>query len=257
MRILVTDDSEANRLLATSILERDGHIVISASDGQKALSECDGVKFDLILLDILMPGMNGIKTLRRLRHSNGRNAHTPVFALTAYCSASDRRQYRQAGFDYVLPKPLRQMDVENAWNCYKNKKPTTDYKDSLIHNNLSIHNLIIDPDHWNQIRDHATKNELSSILQKFWKTALECIKTIQDNKLLASQSVSINLSHLRKASHKLKGASASLGLRRLEYFSSELQNAPPETIPILANDLTKCAMESRKAQIKSLNHIDA
>ena len=107
MRILLADDNEANRIIAASILEREGHIVVTANNGEKALLECEGVKFDLILLDILMPKLDGIKTLRRLRRSDSRNKNTPVFALTAYSSASDQRQYRQVGFEFVLPKPLR------------------------------------------------------------------------------------------------------------------------------------------------------
>ena len=77
MRILLADDNEANRIIAASILEREGHIVVTANNGEKALVECEGVKFDLILLDILMPTLDGIKTLRRLRRSDSRNKTLP------------------------------------------------------------------------------------------------------------------------------------------------------------------------------------
>jgi len=253
MRILIADDNEANRFLAVSILEREGHIAVTAPNGEKALQECTGVKFDLILMDILMPVMDGLKTLGHLRRSNGRNAKTPVFALTAYSSAADIRMYKQAGFDCVLPKPLRQNDVERAWKLYTNPPPS-------IHSEKSpptpivayTETMIIDFEHWNEIKDHTKENELQMIVKDFWQSALDCIRIINKNTKFASQSIPQNLNLLRKAAHTLKGLAASLALRRLEHLAAELQNAPPEEITSLFHALRKCAVESRQAHILCL-----
>ena len=118
MRILLAEDHEANRILVRSLLEREGHILDFAENGMTALIRCEDKKYDLILMDILMPVMDGVKTLRKLRRSDSQNARTPVFALTAYSSPSDKRRYRQVGFDIVLTKPLRPNDLTQAWNSY-------------------------------------------------------------------------------------------------------------------------------------------
>jgi len=252
MRILIVDDNEANRFLAVSILEREGHIAVTAPNGETALQECTGVKFDLILMDILMPVMDGIKTLRHLRRSNERNAKTPVFALTAYSSAADIRMYRQVGFDFVLPKPLRQTDVDRAWELYTNPPSTLSKKSPSNSKIPYTETRLIDFEHWNELTNHAMENELQMIVKNFWQSALDCIRIINKNTTLASQSIPQNLNLLRKAAHTLKGSAGSLALRRLEHLSAELQNAPPENITSLFHALRKCAAESRQAHISCL-----
>lgn len=242
MRILIADDNDANRILAASILERDGHIVVTALNGKTALMECEGVKFDLILLDILMPIMNGIKTIKALRrHSSGRNANTPVFALTVYSSESDYRMFKQVGFDFVLPKPLHHMDVEQAWKTYKTSDSLRPNQTPEKHYNRTP---VVNLEHWTHPRSDSHKN--------FWQNTTGCIELIKDIIIPARQSITLNLNDLRHAAHRLKGCAASLGLNRLETLSMELQNAPPKDISRLVDDLEECALDSRLVILSSL-----
>lgn len=257
MRILIVDDNEANRILAQSILEKEGYIAVAVSSGEKALTECQGVKFDLILLDILMPRMNGIQTLRKLRLTHSRNAQTPVFALTAYSSPSDTQMLKQAGFEFILSKPLRQRDVVQAWSAYQNQHyhVVTPYKTLDKKTNLS-HDLI-DQNYWEQIKQSIPWKELVSITVAFWKNADIQIIAFNENKQQASQANIESLSKLRRGAHSLKGSAATLALKRLEAISGKLQNAPPEHIFGLVDDIEKCVKDSKLAHVTKLKALAA
>lgn len=248
MRILIVDDNESNRILAHSILEKE-HIVVTADNGAKALNECLGVKFDLILLDTLMPGMNGVATLKKIRQAEGRNAQTPIFALTAYSSNSDYDQYKRAGFDFILSKPLRQSDFERAWNAYHNKDtagiPAPKISKMLEHS-------LIDHRHWTEIQAQTTPHDLMAKSLRFWQKAEGYLAAINEHKEQASRDDVDSLRSLRKAAHNLKGAAATIALGKLEAISGELQNAPPENILNLANHISTCAQDSQRAQITIL-----
>lgn len=252
MRILIVDDNEANRILAQLILEKDGHIAVTASDGEKALEECSGVKFDLILLDILMPRMNGIQTLRKLRQRNGRNVQTPVFALTAYSSPSDSRMFKQAGFAFTLSKPLSQKDVDLAWRAYQNKCTDVIPLDKVSDKKATLKHDLIDQHYWEQIEQETSLEDLISITTKFWKRADRHIVLLNENKVQASQANMQSLNVLRQNAHVLKGSSTMLALKRLETISSNLQNAAPEYILPLVDDIQKCAKESKRNQLTKL-----
>lgn len=252
MRILIVDDNEGNRILAQSILEKDGHIAVTAENGEKALVECRGVKFDLILLDILMPGMNGIQTLRKLRQTNERNALTPTFALTAYSTPSDKRVFKQAGFEFILTKPLRQKDVERAWYAFQNPDTQQISSEKTLKSADNLKLELIDQEHWNQIEQSASFQELVSLTSKFWKTANIHITTLNENKVQASQSNIESLSKLRKGAHALKGSAGMLALKRLATISDKLQNAVPEHIPTLVGIIETCAQESKQAHLSTL-----
>ncbi len=114
LTILVVDDIAISRSVLKETLIYNGHRVVDAENGSQAI-ECFSVEaFDLVLMDIQMPGMDGIETTRRLRRVEARrNRRTPVVALTAYAMAGDRERFLEAGLDGYLSKPLRR-DALNA-----------------------------------------------------------------------------------------------------------------------------------------------
>ncbi|RAI57737.1 ATP-binding protein [Roseicella frigidaeris] len=103
-RVLVVDDVEANRILVRTHLERAGHAVTLAVDGSGAVDAAARQRFDLILLDVHMPVMDGPEAARRIR-AGGPNAGTPIIALTADVSAAQRLRLQEAGMNAVLSKP--------------------------------------------------------------------------------------------------------------------------------------------------------
>jgi len=105
-RILVVDDQEAVRDLLASLLTPLGHTVTGVADGARAVAACGSEVFDLILMDINMPVMDGIAASQALRRGDSPNCSTPIIAMTAAASAERHRACLGAGMNDLLTKPL-------------------------------------------------------------------------------------------------------------------------------------------------------
>ena len=115
-RALVVDDHGVNRLLATKLLEQLSFEVAAAENGEKAIQAIRANSFDLVLMDIQMPVMNGWQAthhIRKWEQSNGKN-RMPIIALSAHASAADRQQALAAGMDGYLSKPLTPEALQAA-----------------------------------------------------------------------------------------------------------------------------------------------
>jgi two-component system sensor histidine kinase BarA len=107
-RILVVDDNAMNLKVATSILKKLGYSADTAADGQQAIDMLDRSFYDIILMDILMPNMNGFEATRQIREmQKGSDQRSIIIALTAKALEGDREQCLEAGMDDYLSKPLQ------------------------------------------------------------------------------------------------------------------------------------------------------
>jgi signal transduction histidine kinase/ActR/RegA family two-component response regulator len=107
LQILAVDDNAVNLLVLDQLLSSLGHEVAKAASGAEALAEMASRRFDLILLDIQMPGMTGIEVLQRLREGQSPNRDAPVVALTADVTSGGRQRYLELGFTEHSPKPIQ------------------------------------------------------------------------------------------------------------------------------------------------------
>lgn len=105
--VLVVDDNALNCRLLAVLLERAGHRVVTVPSGEAALERLAAEPFDLVLMDMQMPGMDGLETTRRIRAlPDPARAATPVVAVTANAMAGDARRCRESGMDGYLTKPV-------------------------------------------------------------------------------------------------------------------------------------------------------
>lgn len=104
-RILIVDDESASRAALEMLLRREGFEVHDASDGSSALAECSSFRPDLVLLDVLMPGINGFEVCRRIK-ATPETRLTPVVLITGLSDTEDRIQGINAGADDFLSKPI-------------------------------------------------------------------------------------------------------------------------------------------------------
>jgi CheY-like chemotaxis protein len=113
LRVLVADDSPTNRILAARLLEKRGHEVVSVGSGQDAVDQVAKEPFDVVLMDVQMPGVDGLEATEqiRAREADEGRPRVPVVALTAHAMESHRRLCIEAGMDAYLSKPFHTDDL--------------------------------------------------------------------------------------------------------------------------------------------------
>jgi two-component system sensor histidine kinase/response regulator len=110
--ILLAEDNAVNQRLAVRLLEKEGHSVVVAGDGQQALEVFTREAFDLILMDVQMPEMNGYEVTAAIRESERASGeHVPIIAMTAHAMKGDRERCLGAGMDGYVSKPIRPGDL--------------------------------------------------------------------------------------------------------------------------------------------------
>jgi DNA-binding NtrC family response regulator len=108
MRVLIVDDEEVLRDVLDAVLRREGFDIITAASGEEALSVLDGDDVDLVILDVMLPGISGIDTLRAIRISN---PALPVIVITAFSSIDGAIEAMKQGAFHYIPKPFKNEEV--------------------------------------------------------------------------------------------------------------------------------------------------
>ncbi|MGI6622072.1 MAG: PAS domain S-box protein [Acetivibrionales bacterium] len=111
LEILLAEDDKVNQIVIGRMVNEAGHKITVADNGKEALEALNSRKFDVILMDIQMPEMDGIETTRRIREKEaGTNRHIPIIAVTAYALKGDKERLLSLGMDAYISKPIR-MDA--------------------------------------------------------------------------------------------------------------------------------------------------
>lgn len=112
LRILLAEDNLINQKVAVRLLEKNGHKITAADDGKKVLETWKKEHFDLILMDVQMPELNGFEVTTAIRKTEKKTkAHVPIVAMTAHAMKGDRERCLDAGMDDYLSKPLRPEEL--------------------------------------------------------------------------------------------------------------------------------------------------
>ncbi|MBV9267932.1 MAG: response regulator [Acidobacteriaceae bacterium] len=106
LKVLVAEDNPVNQRLTKAILEKAGHVVTLACDGREAVAACAKDRFELILMDVQMPEMDGLEATSAIRQAEQGRFHTPIIALTAHAMQGDKERCLRAGMDGYLTKPI-------------------------------------------------------------------------------------------------------------------------------------------------------
>ncbi|MBI3680498.1 MAG: response regulator [Acidobacteria bacterium] len=107
LRILLAEDNAVNQRFAVKLLEKRGHLVTVAANGAEALEALAACPYDLVLMDLQMPVMDGMEALSRIREQERRSGvRTPVIALTAHAMKEDEAHCLAAGMDAYVAKPI-------------------------------------------------------------------------------------------------------------------------------------------------------
>lgn len=122
LNILIVEDDKASQMVIYNLFRKNGHICDIANNGQEALKMVENKKYDLILMDIQMPIMDGIETTKIIRKSEASgDKHIPIIALTAYALKGDREKLLKVGMDGYISKPFNVEElIKTVYSSVKN-----------------------------------------------------------------------------------------------------------------------------------------
>lgn len=207
LRILVVEDVALNREVVEGLLLRDGHQVWLAEDAEQALVQCAARSFDLVLLDVHLPGISGVELCKRLRDTPGPNRHSRLFALTASVQPALVRGYLDAGMDGILAKPLK-LDTLRQALADQAPVATSPLDDAAMD--------------WPLLETHRTllgEQKLLGLL----KVLRDSIQ--QHSHALAEAITADDCTEVAHLAHRLAGSSDSLGFRALANVLRALEQA--------------------------------
>ncbi|MBO3275990.1 ATP-binding protein [Pseudomonas schmalbachii] len=233
--ILLVEDVALNREVAQGLLERDGHRVSLAEDAEPALLACRARRFDLILLDMHLPGLGGIELCQTIRkQAEGRNRDTPILAFTANVLPGMVRRYFDAGMQGVLGKPLRLEELRRAL-AGVNEPPVPVTDDGPLDSQvLATHR---------QLLGEHKLGELLASLRRLLDEQLPML----DEALRHDDPTEV-----ANIAHRLAGSCQSMGLRALGGCLRELENAA-----LAGEELAGWAERVEQRRVEALRALDS
>lgn len=232
LRVLLVDDVELNREVAVGLLRLDGHRVVEAENGRQALRLLDEQEFDLVLMDLRMPDLDGVEATRRIRTlSDPLKAAVPVIGLTASVEPAEVDRCLDAGMNRVLRKPVTLDALRQALAGAPLPRSAAGQAPLLDEQLIGEH------------RRSLGEARLGEIIRRFGQSG---------EMLLGGLEAAIAARHaaaLREAAHRLAGAAAGVGCLRLAERAAVLEDMArqgrlPEAGP---GDLRAIFLASREA----------
>ncbi|WP_097460758.1 response regulator [Mangrovitalea sediminis] len=225
-KVLAVDDNDANLKLVLTLLEDLNIRSEGAASGFEALSKIRQQRFDLVFMDVQMPGMDGIETTRRIRGLDGPGRHTPIVALTAHALSEERDRLLRRGFDDYLTKPLSSDKLTEIVQRYTGfRKKTGHIRDTGIETPLPVRPSsrarqapCVDIEE--SIRLAAGKADLA---EELFSMLLE--QLLAERNLIADLLEQEDWPTLLEHVHKLHGATRYCGVPELRQISEETESA--------------------------------
>jgi signal transduction histidine kinase/DNA-binding response OmpR family regulator len=205
-RILVADDNLTNQQIAVGILQKFGLCATAVDNGAEALEALQAGRYDLVLMDMQMPVMDGLEATRRIRESFG--ASLPVIAMSASVMAGARDDCRQAGMDDFVSKPVVPRELASVLTKWLPK----------CHKEAAVHAAVLDVDALME-RMMGDKQMAATVLKVFLDDMPGEIDALM-NFVEAGSVVSA-----QEMAHKIKGASGNVGGEALRALASNLEAA--------------------------------
>ena len=229
LRVLAVDDNPVNRDIVRAILQRAGHNVVTADDGADAVQVAAREPFDLVLMDIQMPGMDGLTATRLIRNLPDPVGRVPVIALTAHASGSSRPECEDAGMNGFVSKPIRPAALfaeiaavlgEYALEDAAEPAPVSEAADGLL-----------DRDQMDSVRDALGPEDWGRALDGFVRSAGDHVRQIADA-LEAGEG-------FQRPAHTLKGLAWNVGAKRLGDLALAVEKASPDDARALVPELRR------------------
>ena len=213
-RILLAEDSATNALVARALLRLKGAQVDHVSDGAEAAAACRAHPYDLILMDLAMPEMDGFEATRDIRGSDNINKETPIVALTANVSERDRRNCLDAGMNDLVAKPVDRKKFLNTAAKWLVRNEADDAETAQDLNAITI----FDPSRFEADWRDLPLSAQAEIVAIFMEETRERQSQIAGAILTGDWRAAEN------QAHALKSSAGNIGAERLYYFAGKIEN---------------------------------
>ena len=204
-RILVVEDMDVNQFLIRRIIESWGLEVEIANNGLEAIDKVIESDYDLILMDIQMPEMDGVEATHRIRQLPSRKSLIPIVALTANFLKGDRERFKAAGMNDFLPKPFNESTlfvvISNNIDRHPKMSMSLGREKKPVNTSSKLYDL-------SNVRGMSGGDEVfvHGLVQLFVKSTPEMLQQMQD------EAKQCNWEGVSRVAHKLKGAVEAMGI---------------------------------------------
>ncbi|MBW2000023.1 MAG: PAS domain S-box protein, partial [Deltaproteobacteria bacterium] len=214
LKILMAEDNLVNQKLAQKILEKRGHEVTTATNGREAVEMFEKESFDLILMDVQMPEMDGIEATRAIRERERRmESRIPIVAMTAHAMKGDKERCLAAGMDDYVSKPVK---AEELYRVIE-RQAVKSRKGGRMKREWSVPgtgDMIKDDEIFNEAKALEVVDGDRELLKEIIEMFLE--EHLNDVERLWEGVKSSNAHEVERAAHSLKGSVGSLGAKRAQ-----------------------------------------
>jgi PAS domain S-box-containing protein len=215
-RVLVAEDNPTNQLITAAVLDKYGLRVDLVSNGIEAVDAVRNIPYDLVLMDMQMPEMDGLEATIAIRKLPGKAGEIPIIGVTANAFREDHERCREAGMQDIVTKPFRWSDLAKRMTRYlpSTSRPAgADPLDSLEAANPAAYSKLV---------DDIGEDSAQAILDVFLRDARTRLQR------MIAHAESRNSNALEREAHALKGSVEMLGFERLTFASSMLEIAVKE-----------------------------
>jgi len=232
-KILLAEDNAVNRKLAEALLRKRGVAYKTVQDGQAALEILENERFDLILMDVQMPRMDGLEATAQIREKErGTGAHIPIVAMTAHVMIGDRERCLEAGMDDYVSKPMRAKELYAVIDTVMNMSSQVSSPERAPEMDLAKALDVVDG-------DEALLKELADDFIDQYPKQLEALAVDIDDQ---------NWDQVEKRAHSLKGNVGVFGARTAYDLASDLEDRGRES----RCEGTEVVLKRLKEELKKL-----
>jgi len=214
LNVLMVEDNEINQFVLREMLENAGHIVDLAENGAKGVEMANATKYDVILMDISMPVMDGITATKEIRSGDGLSANSPVIAATANAMPEEIERFKSVGINDILRKPISKPSlVSKLTQLIENKAHLKFMGENVMSADL------VDVERITYLKDELGVDVAKSLVARLDQEADKLLKDVKDPAIKTRDTGEV-VAEL----HKFAGSCAALGLFGMQRHLNTMEN---------------------------------
>ena len=247
MNVLLVEDNAVNSLVAEGLLVRDGHLVRVVETGEDAIAAVQVERFDIVLMDLRLDGMQGLEAIHRIRTLDSKAAASvPILVVTADIATTEEAECFDAGADAVLEKPFTTNDLKQAMARSRSSAEERSLSRTKINDSSTVIDLSILRGRHTDLGAVQTRR----IIETFLKYSADTLDALLES---STRGDTPRIAHL---AHGLKSAAGNLGLAKLHHAAAEAEAAARKPQAAMPTAAIKAVRDAHGDSIEALSSSD-